>query len=256
NVIKLASSLGYADRLHMLSLGQGQGPKAEALIDRARDNGDWVMLQNCHLAASWMTSLERIQAELNPARISKSYRLWLTSMPSKAFPVPVLQAGIKITNEPPKGLRANLTRSFLAISEELFEGNSKPRAFKKLLFALAFFHAVILERRKFGPIGWNIPYEWMDSDFQVSTEQLDMYLNDQPGVPLRTLSYLVAEVNYGGRVTDDKDVRLITAILASFFRNETVEESNYRFSAADMYYAPDATGLSDVRELYLCVTSG
>ncbi|KAF4740178.1 hypothetical protein FOZ63_023767, partial [Perkinsus olseni] len=61
NVIKLASSLGYADRLHMLSLGQGQGPKAEALIDRARDKGDWVMLQNCHLAASWMTSLEKIQ---------------------------------------------------------------------------------------------------------------------------------------------------------------------------------------------------
>ncbi|KAF4737082.1 hypothetical protein FOZ63_019834, partial [Perkinsus olseni] len=174
------------------------------------------MLQNCHLAASWMTSLEKIQALLDPSTVSRSYRLWLTSMPSKSFPVPVLQAGIKITNEPPKGLRANLTRSFQTITEELFEGNSKPKAFKKLLFALAFFHAVILERRKFGPIGWNIPYEWMDSDFQVSTEQLDMYLNEQPGVPLKTLSYLVAEVNYGGRVTDDKDVRLITAILASF----------------------------------------
>lgn len=201
NVIKLASSLGYADRLHMLSLGQGQGPKAEALIDRARDNGSQMHTDTCHelsfglllrglgyatklpscslvddvarkdtsnrsFIASTVTSLF-FKAELNPARISKSYRLWLTSMPSKAFPVPVLQAGIKITNEPPKGLRANLTRSFLAISEELFEGNSKPRAFKKLLFALAFFHAVILERRKFGPIGWNIPYEWMDSDFQV-----------------------------------------------------------------------------------------
>jgi dynein heavy chain len=237
-LLKLAKDKGYAERLHFISLGQGQGPKAERLINLGRESGDWVCLQNCHLATSWMGALERIQETQDPNQIDESYRLWLTSMPSLLFPVPVLQTGIKITNEPPRGVRANLMRSFAEIDVSAYEScTSKPREFKKLLFALAFFHAVILERRKFGPIGWNIPYEWMDSDFQVSREQVNMYLTSQPGVPWVTLNYIIAEVNYGGRVTDDKDVRLISAILARFF-NEKVLDDTYTFSALKEYYAP------------------
>ena len=88
-------------------------------------------------------------------------------MPSDKFPVPVLQSGIKLTNEPPKGLKANLLRTFNDIQEKDFESCSKAVEYKKLLFSLAFFHAVILERRKFGAIGWNIPYEWMNSDLET-----------------------------------------------------------------------------------------
>eukprot|EP00971_Amphidinium_carterae_P240505 4774545-Amphidinium_carterae.1 len=173
----------------------------------------------------------------DPNAIDDMYRLWLTSMPSMSFPVPVLQSGIKITNEPPKGLKANMSRTFQDISHEVYEACSKPREFKKLLFCLAFFHAAILERRKYGPIGWNIPYEWMDSDFQVSREQVHMYLESQPGVPWVTLNYIIAEVNYGGRVTDDKDVRLISAFLKRYF-NESVLEDGYKLSALETYYVP------------------
>merc|ERR1719321_757235 len=60
-LLKLAKDRGYDERLHILSLGQGQGPKAEKLITLGRETGDWVCLQNCHLASSWMSSLERLQ---------------------------------------------------------------------------------------------------------------------------------------------------------------------------------------------------
>merc|ERR1719158_1320333 len=121
-------------------------------------------------------------------------------------------------------------RAFTEIEESVYEVcPSKPREYKKLLFALAFFHASILERRKFGPIGWNIPYEWMDSDFQVSREQVNMYLTSQPGVPWVTLNYIIAEVNYGGRVTDDKDVRLISSVLKRYFHDKILQDG-YRLS--------------------------
>jgi len=246
-LLKLAKDKGYEDKLHFISLGQGQGEKAERLIKLGRDSGDWVCLQNCHLAASWMSALERIQEEQDPGSTDDMYRLWLTSMPSPTFPVPVLQSGIKITNEPPKGLRANLMRTFGDITPEIYEGCSKSREYKKLLFALGFFHAAILERRKYGPIGWNVPYEWMDSDFQVSREQVQMYLESQAGVPWVTLNYIIAEVNYGGRVTDDKDVRLISAFLARYF-NENILQDGYKLSPMEEYEAPPEGSLAEVRE--------
>jgi dynein heavy chain len=73
--------------------------------------------------------------------------------------------GVKMTYEPPRGLRSNLDRCYKMQEEKAFEMCEKPREWKKLFFGLSFFHALILERRKFGPLGWNIPYQFTASDF-------------------------------------------------------------------------------------------
>jgi dynein heavy chain len=239
DVLRFADKMGMGKRFESISLGQGQGPKATKLIESAQNTGGWVLLSNCHLMESWMTSLEAIVEQLNPDSMSNNFRLWLTSMPAKSFPVQVLQNGVKMTNEPPSGLRANLLRSYSLVTDKLFEESEKPEVFKSLLFGFCFFHAVVQDRRKFGPIGWNIPYGFTPEDLAVCRQQLMLFINQYEQVPYKVLNFLGASINYGGRVTDDKDKLLISTILKTYICSEVVEQKEeYKYSSSGLYYAP------------------
>jgi len=175
----------------------------------------------------------------------REFRLWLTSYPSEAFPVAILQNGVKMTNEPPMGLKANLVGSYgtFPISDRTwFESNNQPHNFRKMLFGLCFFHAFIQERKLFGPLGWNIQYQFNESDLNISAKQLSMFIDESPEkVPLDALNYLTGECNYGGRVTDDKDRRLMAVILESFYNEEIYSNDDFKFSPSGIYYAPKHT---------------
>ncbi|XP_038211341.1 dynein heavy chain 12, axonemal [Zerene cesonia] len=232
-LMKYCERMGYSHRFNSISLGQGQGPIARAMIERAQLEGGWVCLQNCHLAVSWLPVLEKIVEGFDLTNTDLSFRLWLTSYPSDRFPQSVLQVGVKMTNEPPTGLQHNLNRSYLSepLKEpEFYEGcPGKDKAFSKLLYGISFFHAVVQERKKFGPLGWNIQYGFNDSDFHISVMQLQMFLNQYEEIQYVAIKYLTGECNYGGRVTDDWDRRLIVTILDNYVNAGVVNDPNYSF---------------------------
>ncbi|KAJ1636012.1 dynein heavy chain [Pavlovales sp. CCMP2436] len=239
-LIKFAESKKIA--IDSVSLGQGQGPHAEKLVASGALKGFWVVLQNCHLYVSWMSTLERIVEGFESTDPHANFRLWLTSYPSPAFPVLVLQNGVKMTNEPPKGLRANMLSSYLTdpISDaEFYEACPKREVFTKLLFTLCFFHGWLQERRKYGPLGWNIAYEFNESDLRISVRQLSLFVSEYVETPFLALKYCTAECNYGGRVTDDKDRRLLNTAMDMAY-SEAVLGTDHALSASGTYYVPSA----------------
>eukprot|EP00878_Enallax_costatus_P015185 GHUV01015897.1.p1 GENE.GHUV01015897.1~~GHUV01015897.1.p1 ORF type:complete len:755 (+),score=209.16 GHUV01015897.1:720-2984(+) len=248
DLLKLADELKFSRKFEKVSLGQGQGPKAEKLLEQGMERGLWVCLQNCHLAISWMPTLERIVENIQPDKVHRDFRLWLTSMPSPAFPVSILQNGVKMTLEPPAGLKANMMRQYNRFTDQYMAASTKPLEWRRLLFGLCLFHAVVQDRRKFGPLGWNIRYDFTDGDLSVSLAQLQEYLDSYETPPFRVLQFLFTEINYGGRVTDDKDRRLINTLITNFCGSPVLEEG-YAFSPSETYKVPGCETVAQFREV-------
>ena len=177
-----------------------------------------------------MPDLEKIVEEFDPDHMHQDFRLWLSSMPSNQFPISILQNGVKMTLEPPMGLRSNMKRSYVSLlPDEVLINCKKPEQFKKLAYGFCFFHAIIQDRRKFGPIGWNIPYEFTMEDLEVTLMQLKMLLDEYEIIPWKVLNFLGSQINYGGRVTDAQDVNLINNILQTFM-NDKILIDGHSFS--------------------------
>ncbi|XP_053154302.1 dynein axonemal heavy chain 1 isoform X2 [Hemicordylus capensis] len=234
DLYKFAEEMKFSKKLSAISLGQGQGPRAEAMMRNAMERGKWVFFQNCHLAPSWMPSLERLIEGINPDKVHRDFRLWLTSLPSNKFPVSILQNGSKMTIEPPRGVKANLLKSYVSLNNDFLNSCSKISEFKALLLSLCLFHGNALERRKFGPLGFNIPYEFTDGDLRICISQLKMFLDEYEDIPYKVLKYTAGEINYGGRVTDDWDRRCIMNVLEDFY-NPDVLIPEFSYSESGIY---------------------
>ncbi|XP_077377243.1 dynein axonemal heavy chain 10-like [Festucalex cinctus] len=219
DLMKLADRTGFGSKFKFLAMGQGQEKVALHLLELAASRGQWLMLQNCHLLVKWLKDLEKcIERVPKP---HPNFRLWLTTNPIDDFPIGILQKSLKVVTEAPNGLKLNMRATYSKISHETMTG-CPHSAFRSLVYVLAFFHAVVQERRKYGKIGWNVPYDFSESDFLVCLEILNTYLtkaHDQKesNIPWGSIKYLVGEVMYGGRVIDSFDRRILNVYMDEYF---------------------------------------
>ncbi len=243
-------------QVHSLSMGQGQGARAVELIDRAKREGHWVVLQNCHLCVSFMPMLESIvEKTVREADVHPGYRLWLTSLPTLGFSVSVLQNSLKVTTEMPRGVANAIMQAYTDMGSIAFQYSDAPAGvlcdstdlsvvYRRLVFALTALHAVMVERKKYGGLGWNVRYEWMWTDLYTCVEQVrqwcqsvnasavDGTLRGDVSVPWSMLRHMVGDVHYGGRVTDDKDQRCVRALVSQFLAPEVILQNQPLFTMA------------------------
>ena len=235
-VIQVADA--HSKKLIQIALGQGQGASAIKVIKEASVSSDWVFIANCHLMPTWINDeLEAVIASLQTGNTNSHFRLWLSSKPTSTFPLSILQNAVKITTEPPRGLGANLKNIYCQVSQQHFDDYGEIHGYKKVLFCLAWMHCILIERRRFKNLGFNVHYDFSNSDFEVCYDVLKNMLGNDSSIPFDALQYLIGEAIYGGRVTDEWDRRLLNVYTQTLFCQEAVDQPS--FALGGEYTIPD-----------------
>ena len=227
DIDKLATKCGKVSGVdyHNISLGQGQDVIASERLEVGHRQGHWVVLNNVHLMPRWLFVLEkRLEEYCAPGNTTHpDFRTVLSSDPSEGIPVSILDRAIKITSDPPSGLKANLKQAVACFSAEYYE-ELEPRT-KGILFGLCQFHAVMVERKKFGAKGYNMSYPFSIGDLVCSSAVLRNYMESAPAkVPWADLRYLFGEIMYGGHIVNDFDRTLCKTYLDFFMKEDLLDE--------------------------------
>jgi dynein heavy chain 2 len=212
-------TLGGTERFTQMAMGSGQTDAAMDAIKEAARDGAWVCLKNLHLVTDWVFYLEKALKGLSP---HDDFRLWLTTEPHDNFPTILLQQSRKISYESPPGLKQNMLRTYESWDAAYIARGPPQRA--QLLFVLAWFHALVQERRVFIPQGWTKFYEFSEADLRSGGDTIDALFASSRGADIDFITVwgLMKFAIYGGRIDNDHDVRILYTYLVRFFHQSTL----------------------------------
>ena len=163
-----------------------------------------------------------MEKEFNGLNAHEDFRLWLTTEESNTFAPILLQQCLKITFESPPGIKQNMLRTVSSWPDELIQNHDD----KGLLFLLAWFHALVQERRTFIPQGWSKFYEFSLGDLRSGVGVLELVANsladgggDQTEADWEYIHGLMENSVYGGRIDNFYDLRVLRAYLKLLFNS-------------------------------------
>jgi dynein heavy chain len=158
-----------------------------------------------------------------------------------------LQRATKYTTEPPTRIKNSMVTLYRETDDMSFNACKKPTQYRRLTWALNFFHSILWCRRKYGHLGWTSSYSFNHVDHSITMEKLRQYLNisedRNESVPYKDLLALTAEVYYGGHVSNPRDLQVLKFILADFF-NPLIMEEKYTFTSKEVYHLPADGGIA------------
>ncbi|ETV86145.1 hypothetical protein H257_02603 [Aphanomyces astaci] len=216
----------------LISMGQGQEGPAERTLEKFAAEGSWIVLQNIHLMPRWLPQLTRILDQCSHTA-DTNFRCFLSAeAPGLStvtnIPETLLQVCIKVANEAPADLKSNLSRAWASFSLKTIETSLKPSEYQGCLFALCFYHAVILGRKRFGCQGWSRPYSFNQGDLTLCADVLRRYMDKtlDDKLPWDDLRYIFGEIMYGGHITDFWDRLTNKTYLEVLFKEDVLKSKD------------------------------
>lgn len=206
------------DKFIQISMGGGQNEIALKTLEDCAEQGQWLCLKNLHLVPNFLTSLEKT---LNNTKIGEGFKLFLTTEEHPKFPVVLLESCFKISYEAPPGLKMNVERVYGTLSSAHFKQMSPEEG--RLTFLLAYFHALLQERRTYIPQGWSKFYEFSLSDFKSGHLILETIMSEKKNVDWAGLYGLFENAIYGGRIDRLVDLDVLRAYLETIFNEKTLK---------------------------------
>eukprot|EP01022_Parablepharisma_sp_SALTPOND_P010207 TRINITY_DN1419_c0_g1_i1.p1 TRINITY_DN1419_c0_g1~~TRINITY_DN1419_c0_g1_i1.p1 ORF type:complete len:3283 (-),score=375.81 TRINITY_DN1419_c0_g1_i1:11360-21208(-) len=206
--------------LHILSLGRSQEARIEREFNECKKSGEWLLLQNCHLGKSFNAKLEILVNSLeNTVTVHPNFRLLLTTSPADTFPSSILKTGIKYTVEADEEVKTDLHSETV-----LMDTTTKEHHWKLLAQRLITFHAAIQKRSKLGSLGWSTKYQFTQTDFEATRSLLKGLFERSTTFQWNAFSFVATHINYGGRVLDDFDHRILEATFNKLFNSKMLEK--------------------------------
>ncbi|RLV89834.1 Dynein heavy chain cytoplasmic [Spathaspora sp. JA1] len=248
-VEKLA--LDLKRKLTIVSMGSKEGVEAaNTEIQKAANNGDWLVIQNIQMSPSWLSHLE---IKLNSITFHEDTKLFLTCGTNSRVPSGLISQAKVLHFDTEVGLKGIVYDTFNSIPKNLTQ---TPVEMKSVLLLLVWYHSVIVERLRYCPASFKKRYDINDSDFATGVfviqevfAPLSNRTNIDPQlIPWGTIRYLIGAITYGGKVDNKEDClffvnlanRLFTA--SAFDTNFNIIENEYTKQSLRM---PEGNSYSD-----------
>eukprot|EP00753_Platysulcus_tardus_P011643 PLAT3302.36.p1 GENE.PLAT3302.36~~PLAT3302.36.p1 ORF type:complete len:2805 (-),score=1679.31 PLAT3302.36:87-8501(-) len=202
--------------------GRADRSAIESAVVRASSRGNWVMVHNAHLDASWLASetlLKRVRSSKVMAH--SDFRMWLTVPSSAALPEPLLWQCLKLWLQPPRSQREHLMqllpmleRVLAAAAVDLDEEEAELGELAHTLYKLAQLHTMLVSRAQYGALGWTAPTQFSDATLVRGLEHVVATAHALDVTRVDSLFTLMVEVYYACAVHSDKDLRTLRVLAA------------------------------------------
>ncbi|XP_038160740.1 dynein heavy chain domain-containing protein 1 [Cyprinodon tularosa] len=212
-------------------------------LDKAINEGQWLVLNNCHLLDNWddevVLCLSQLTTSLktNKGLIHPCFRLWLVNRENaaKSIPAVVRMCALPLCCDSPWDLKEEIHCSFqqvFSVSQaqscpDLSEDN------KEVLLRCAIFHSVLVQRQTYKGLSFGTLYHWTQEDLLTL---LDAYFSiaSQCHDKSKALHYIAASIVHGGHISDSADSEVVESVAKCCFATESALSDSGPFISSDL----------------------